>query len=147
MGATAHRLSKAEQRKREEARKRKVQRVNELTNGNRFTPLRHDLVNSPEFKQLSGSAVKAFCYIMGQFNGKNNGEIVAPKSLSLELMGLSKNSFVKSINELIRADFIEIIDLPTNNSPTYFGLTCFPIIGESRPKDTWKKTKKEGAND
>lgn len=147
MGATAHRLSKAEQRKREEARKRNVQRVNELTNGNRFTPLRHDLVNSPEFKQLSGSAVKAFCYIMGQFNGRNNGEIIAPKSLSLELMGLTRPTFVKAINELIRCDFIEIVELSTKHSPTYFGLTCFPIIGESRPKDTWKKTKKGGAND
>ena len=141
MGATAHRLSKAEQRKQEEARKRKIQRVNELTNGNRFT------VNSPEFKQLSGSAVKAFCYIMGQFNGKNNGEIIAPKSLSLELMGLTRPTFVKAINELIRCDFIEIVELSTKHSPTYFGLTCFPIIGESRPKDTWKKTKKGGEND
>lgn len=139
MGSTAHRLSKKERIAKKIHRDKAIKRRQMQTNGNTFSLLRHDLYIHPKFVGLSGSAVKTFIYLLGSFRGHNNGEITCPERQCLQLIGISKPTFVKAINELIQADFVEIVELSTNNSPTLFGLTCFPILNEEKPSDRWKK--------
>ncbi|MDP8162195.1 ArsR family transcriptional regulator [Pasteurella skyensis] len=141
MGKTAQDRRLSVKRKRQDEFSRSV-------NGATFTPFRHDLARSEEFKNLSPTAVKVFTILLGKYNGKNNGDLSAPLNQSKEVFNLSDKSLQKGINELIKYKFIELTRQGGKNQCNLYALTCLPInslrskidlIPSQRPSDKWKK--------
>lgn len=139
MASTVHRLSRREKQAATKAKAERRKKLKDRLNGNSFSALRHDLANDPMFGGLSGNAIKVFCYFLGKCDGTNNGELVAPQGLVIAFLQISRDTLKKAIKELIDRDLLEITEYSTNHTPTYYGLTCFPMFGESRPSDRWKK--------
>ncbi|MEG9491178.1 ArsR family transcriptional regulator [Mannheimia indoligenes] len=120
-------------------------------NGNSFTPLRHDLVASPEFNALSLSAKAVFIAFLGKFNGFNNGSIAFQQTKEqAEKLNISDRTLRNAIKELIEADFIKVTKQGYNRSPSLYALTCYPInetkrkgepkqAGTLRASDLWRK--------
>lgn len=63
-------------------------------------------MQSPAWKQLSGSAVKTLLAIADLENGQNNGEIYFSDRHGAEMTGLSRNTVRRSIDELLELGFI-----------------------------------------
>lgn len=121
-------------------------------NGSSFTPLRHDLIASPEFNALSLSAKAVFIAFLGRFNGFNNGSITFQQSEEQAgKLNISDRTLRNAIKELIEADFIEVTKQGYNRSPSLYALTCYPVneikrkgepkqAGTLRASDRWRKS-------
>jgi len=65
-----------------------------------------DQIDSPAWREASGSAIKVML-AMGLFeNGDNNGDIHFSDRIGAEMTGLSRNTVRRSLNELIALGFI-----------------------------------------
>lgn len=119
-------------------------------NGNTFTPLRHDLINSEEFTALSLSAKWVFVKLCSTYNKYNNGDLIAPQNKAKDFFGLSSRTLKLALDELVNANFLEITRQGGKNQYTLYALTCYrfntikkgnvTILEETlRPRDSWKK--------
>lgn len=90
-------------------------------------PLPQGFFISPEFMALSGSAMKVFLDFLGQYTGKNNGNLIMPISQSTKRLNISSNTCKKALKELEANGFIQITEAETNNTPRKYALLPFPI--------------------
>ncbi|MGX2966963.1 ArsR family transcriptional regulator [Ursidibacter sp. B-7004-1] len=118
-------------------------------NGNSFTPLRHDLINSSEFMALSIAAKAVLVVLLAKYNGYNNGDLSAPQNRAKEIFGLSPRTLKLALDELVDKNFLIITRQGGKNQCTLYALTCFKlntitkknvdIVKETfRPLDSWK---------
>jgi hypothetical protein len=74
--------------------------------GNTFVRLNHNMLRSPQFLALGGTAVKVLLFLASQHNGSNNGNLSATESM-VEGAGLcSGGAAAKALRELMEARFI-----------------------------------------
>jgi hypothetical protein len=74
--------------------------------GHTFIRLNHNMLRSPQFRALSGTAVKVLLFLMDQYNGSNNGDLSATETM-VERAGLcSGGASAKALKELREAGFI-----------------------------------------
>ncbi len=81
-----------------------------------FLGLPHSVLDSSDFGQLSGNAVKVLLSIARQYNGHNNGDLSAPGSKAKPNGIGSENTWYKAIKELIAADLIRPCAQPPKSS-------------------------------
>lgn len=116
--------------------------------GHSFLQLRHDLLKSREFNALSGSAIKALLFLAAQYNGRNNGDLSAAKSMLLAAGWRSGATGRRAINELLDAEFAVVTRHGDRRRCTLYAVTWLPIDecpgkGLERPServasDAWK---------
>ncbi|HDR1059025.1 hypothetical protein PMCNE_04450 [Pasteurella multocida] len=139
MGVTAERI-----RENKKGGRAKLKRD---LNSNTFSPLRLDVVNSPQFIALSASAKTTFIHLLGKYNGKNNGDLSAPLTQAKISFGIADKTLQKGLTELQKAGFVEVTRQGNKNKCSLYALTCFPEhysdgrrkSTESTAKDSWKK--------
>ena len=115
-----------------------------------FTPLRHDLINSEQFKNLSLAAKSVFFHLLGKYNRLNNGDLSAPLNRAKEEFNLSKRGLQKAIEDLNEHHFLEVTRVGGKNQCSLYALTCFPLNEVNKegiflkatrePSDKWKDT-------
>ncbi|AMO58426.1 hypothetical protein [Endozoicomonas montiporae] len=123
----------------------------------KFVRLPHELINSPNFRMLSGNAVKLLVQMMDQFRfgkGKgitNNGDLCASWSIMEKQGWKSKGTLQRARDELLHYGFIELTRLGhafTRGWPNLYAVTLYAIdecggkleVGETRvPSGLWKK--------
>ena len=109
--------------------------------GKRFFALPHDVIKDERYTCLSAMAVKLLIDIGGQYNGYNNGHLMATWSFLHEKRGWkSKDSLYKARQELVEAGLIMITRFGGKNRATLYGLT-FENIDEGKVKLHVKTTK------
>ncbi len=74
--------------------------------GGTFFVLPHNLVQSPAYAALTGSAVKILCALLTCYNGSNNG-FIAFGYRDGKKFGLSINTTKRALNDLADKGFIE----------------------------------------
>lgn len=71
-----------------------------------FAALPHAVMDSDDYRSLSGSAMKVLMCLLRQYNGRNNGDLSAPFSLA-HIWGVgSKSTLSKALKELQECDMI-----------------------------------------
>lgn len=135
------------QRKGRESKKR--EELKKQLSGSTFTPLRHDVVNSPQFLVLSLSAKWVFIRLCGKYNRLNNGDLSAPLTQAKEEFNLSTQGLKNALDELVKTKFLEITRQGNKKLCSLFALTCYPLNeinkaglflqSTSKPKDSWKQ--------
>lgn len=72
----------------------------------RFLALPHALLKNPDFKSLSGSALKVLIHVGSQYNGKNNGDLSATL-VNVRASGVrSSSTLAAAIAELLQKNLI-----------------------------------------
>ncbi|MBU85403.1 MAG: hypothetical protein CL544_11495 [Alcanivorax sp.] len=71
-----------------------------------FALIPHVVMESEDFRSLSGSALKVLMCLLHQYRGKNNGDLSIPYPLAKEWGVGSKTTLSKAITELLTADLI-----------------------------------------
>lgn len=112
-----------------------------------LTTNRH-VLESDEFKQLSGNAVKVLNYFITRYNGYNNGNFSAPLTQSLELFNLSDKSLQRALKELEEAQFIEKTRQGNKRACNLYALTFYAmdeikglaIKPTQAPSNKWRKS-------
>jgi hypothetical protein len=84
---------------------RKLSKTKGRADTGRFCGIPHSLMDTPAYISLSPGAVKLFLDLLRQFNGRNNGCIVAVHS-QLKQRGWAESSMHKALSELIRKGFL-----------------------------------------
>lgn len=72
----------------------------------RFVALPHAVMDSDDYKSLSGSAMKVLMCLLRQFNGRNNGDLSASFTLANTWGIGSKSTLSKALKELQERDMI-----------------------------------------
>jgi hypothetical protein len=106
--------------------------VKSRRNKGRFAGIPHRVMDSEEFRGLSGSAVKLLLAMTYQYNSKNNGDLTAAFSYMREKRGFrSPATLSRSLKELLQAELIiktrHSLFQKTNNKCALFALSWFPI--------------------
>lgn len=127
-----------------------IGKLKQALNRSTFTPLRHDLINSEQFKNLSLAAKSVFFHLLGKYNRLNNGDLSAPLNRAKEDFNLSDKGLKKALTELIEHNFLEVTRIGGKNQCSLYALTCFPlnevnktgifIKATKEPSDKWKDT-------
>lgn len=119
-------------------------------NGNSFTPLRHDVINSPEFLALSLSAKVVLIILLAKYNGYNNGDLSAPQNRANEIFGISSRTLKTALDELIEQNFLIITRQGGKNQSALYAITFIKlntifkngiVISKEtiRPLDSWRQ--------
>lgn len=97
----------------------------------RFSSIPHFVLDSPDFRNLSGRAVKALLILVRQFNGHNNGDLSAPFKYAREWGFSSKTTLAKALKELRERNLIIVTRegkfLTPGGVCTLYALTWEPI--------------------
>lgn len=127
-----------------------IGKLKQALNRSTFTPLRHDLINSEQFKNLSLAAKSVFFHLLGKYNRLNNGDLSAPLNRAKEEFNLSIRGLSLALNELIERNFLEVTRIGGKNQCSLYALTCFPLNDVNKsgiflkatkePSDKWKNT-------
>lgn len=97
-------MARMTQSQRENAKRKKS--VQELTNGNTFSIIRHDIINREEYFRLSNRAKALLLDLIGRYNRLNNGDISIAYSLMKKRGWSSETTLRSAIKDLIDARFI-----------------------------------------
>lgn len=88
--------------------------------------LRYDLLDCPDFIDLSPSAKVVLVYLLRQYNGNNNGDF----SLTLTVLrkwGFTSNDTVRrAASELIGANLLELTRQGGRRKCSLYGVTFYP---------------------
>lgn len=118
------------------------------SDGPSFIQIPHYVLQSPQWMQLDGNAVKAVMELAGQYKGSNNGDLSAPLTTAKERGLGSRTTLIKWLAELERRGWI----IRTRQGGRHTGcnlyaVTWWPIDashkhqepGTRTPPNTWKK--------
>lgn len=93
----------------------------------RFLMLRHDLLRSSEFADLSPYAVKLLVEIASHFNGKNNGDLSAAYSVLSKRGWKSSGTLAKTKKELIAKGWLITTRQGGRNRCSLFAVSWLPV--------------------
>lgn len=100
------------------------------------------LLDSPEFRSLSGSALRLLIAIGRQYNGYNNGDLCASMSKMRDWGFVSNETLSRAKNELIEKELImQTRQGGLQMGPNLYGLTWQPIDECKRRLDISPTTK------
>lgn len=114
-----------------------------------FVRLPHPMIQSPAFFALSGAAMKMLLFLAAQYNGRNNGDLSATKSM-VEAAGVCAASKSKELlAQLEEAGFIAQTRHGIKKQCNLYALTWVGIdrcpgknleIAAGPPRNDWRKT-------
>jgi hypothetical protein len=114
-----------------------------------FVRLPHPMIQSPAFFALSGAATKMLLFLASQYNGHNNGNLSATKTM-LEEAGVCAGSKAKELlNQLEEAGFIVQTRHGIKKQCHLYAITWCGIdtcpgknleIAPGPPRNDWRKT-------
>ena len=116
-----------------------------------FTMLRHDVMDSPNYRALSHRAVRLLMDIARQYNGSNNGDLCATFSLMKGRGWSSKDQLFKALDELEHCGFILKSRQGGRHQCNLYALTWFNIDeckgkhelqASNSPPNNWKLVQK-----
>ena len=93
----------------------------------RFLMLRHDLLRSTEFADLSPYGVKLLVEIASHFDGKNNGDLSAPHSVLSKRGWKSSGTLAKTKKELVAKGWLITTRQGGRNRCSLFALSWLPV--------------------
>ena len=101
---------------------------NKSGNGKRrFAMLWHDLMDLPEYIQLSHKSKNLLTELLRQYNGRNNGDFCLTLSV-IKKRGWNSNDTIRSAaKELIEAELIILTRQGGRNMCSLYGITWEPI--------------------
>lgn len=88
-----------------------------------FTLIPHAVQDSPNWKECSGSAVKLLCDLARQYNGRNNGDLCAARSVLATRGWRSPDTLDRALHELLHYGFITLTRQGGRNLANLYGLT------------------------
>lgn len=117
--------------------------------GPSFLMLHHHMLQHPNYAKLSARAVKMLVDIGSQYNGKNNGDLAATRSIMLPKGWTSNDQRQKAIQELLDSGFL-VRTRPGSRlkDPALYAITWLKIDecngkhdlkATSNPSNDWKK--------
>ena len=74
----------------------------------KFVALSYDLVKSPAWRSLSGSAVRYYLELRTRYNGFNNGDLSLSLGEAKELLGMGRHTTIRAQQELQERGFIHL---------------------------------------
>lgn len=89
--------------------------------------LPHDLLNLPEYVNLSFTAKALLNEFLYQYNGKNNGDFSNTRKILLPRGWSSNATIQKATNELIDAEFVILTRQGGRHKCNLYGITWEPI--------------------
>lgn len=92
-----------------------------------FTPIPHAIMDSPNWRQCSGSAIKVLLAIARQFNGHNNGDLCASFSILRERGIRSPDTLHRALRELQHFGMIQRTRQGGLHAASLYGLTWLAI--------------------
>lgn len=92
-----------------------------------FLMLRHDVLQSENFRKLSNKAVRLLVDIGSQYRGHNNGDLCAAWTIMAEKGWKSRATLHSALNELLYYEFIVKTRQGGRNRCNLFALTWDPI--------------------
>ncbi len=117
--------------------------------GDTFVRLPHPMIQSPGFFALSGAAMKMLLFLASQYNGRNNGDLSATKSM-VEAAGVCAASKSKELlTQLEEAGFIVQTRHGIKKQCHLYAITWEGIdrcagknleIAAGPPRNDWRKT-------
>ena len=122
------------------------------SNTKQFVMLYQDILWHPNYLKMSNRARALQNDLFAFYNGSNNGDLSACKSLMEDRGWASGSNLNFALKELIYYEFVVVSRQGGRNRPTLLALTCFPIDEcggkhDLRPTvvapNNWKTTKKE----
>ena len=112
-----------------------------------FIAIPKDVLESPQYAQLSAWAVKLLIDIYSQFNGKNNGDLCAAWAPMRKKGWNSRGTLSRAVKELLNAGFIKLTRQGGKHKASLYAVTWKPIdeckgkleVAETRvPSNEWK---------
>lgn len=115
-----------------EQARRTSKRARKLAKGERdpgpFVALPHSVLASPVLKLISANATKLFIDLLSQYNGKNNGKLVANMGLMRQRGWRSDERLANARIELQAAGLIvETRKGSKPNRASWYAVTCFSL--------------------
>lgn len=117
--------------------------------GYSFLRLPHYVITSPEWRSLSGSAVKFLIELAAAYNGKNNGDLSLTGGQALRFGWKSTGTRDRAAQEATDAGFCVVTRPGTRMACTLYAITWEPIddVGkgttmppERRASNRWRKS-------
>ncbi len=75
------------------------------TNG-QFVPIPHAMAQSPAWRSLRGNSIKVYVELRRRFNGGNNGQLTLSLDEGADLLGISKATVMRALQELEKKGFV-----------------------------------------
>ena len=88
-----------------------------------FTAIPHNIQDSANWRQASGTAIKLLCDIARQFNGRNNGDLCASLSVLKPKGWTSPETVTHAARELRHYGFITL----TRQGGLYLGASLYAL--------------------
>lgn len=120
--------------------------------GGSFSALPHAILDSPEYAELSPSAVKLLVDIFSQFRGKNNGDLCATWKFMRQRGWRSKETLFRALGELRSGNWLILTRQGSIHRASLFAVTWLPIdeckgkldVSSTRVAlNTWRKSRSE----
>ncbi|MCB1662930.1 MAG: hypothetical protein H6995_14540 [Pseudomonadales bacterium] len=92
-----------------------------------FVQLYQDLLWHPNYLKLTHRAVRLLNDLFAHYNGGNNGDLSACRTLMKVRGWTSGSSLDYALQELLYYEFVKVSRHGGRNRPTLLALTCFPI--------------------
>ena len=108
-------------------RDKKRQRVRGRRPGHTFLLLPHYVITSPQWRALSGSAVKFIVELAASFNGRNNGDLSLTRTMALARGWRSGETRDQAAEEAEAAGFIVQTRYGNKGICNLYAITWVPI--------------------
>lgn len=92
-----------------------------------FTLIPHAVQDSPNWRRCSGTAIKLLCDLARQYNGKNNGDLCAARSILKPLGWTSPDTLHWALQELRHYGLLKLTRQGGLRAPNLYALTWYPI--------------------
>ena len=106
----------------------KRQKIIGRKSGYRFVMLRHDILEHPNYINLSAMAKVLLTELLFQFNGANNGDLCVAQSILIKRGWTSKDVIQRAKTALLQKGWIVVTRQGgLNMGPILYALTFLPI--------------------
>lgn len=92
-----------------------------------FSLIPHMVQDSPNWKACGGTAIKLLCDLARQYNGRNNGDLCAARSVLATRGWRSPDTLDRALQELLHYGFITLTRQGGRNLSNLYGLTWHAI--------------------
>lgn len=92
-------------------KKKKIRKANATgrnEGGEQYVPLSYNMVRSPAWRNLSGSAIKVWLEIRCRYHGGNNGKLSLSLDEAARLLGIGKATVARAFTELEAKGFLTL---------------------------------------
>ncbi len=76
----------------------------------RFIMIRHSIMDTPAWRDLTGVAVKLLLHVVKLHNGSNNGRLALTEQQAADTIGVSRNTASRAFEELMSHGFLSVTE-------------------------------------